>query len=177
MRPACGRRGSSYAELHCFCSSCLLWQSFAAGFALANGDANCHHLSAPGAGSEGLSSTAPRHASAPCETVLCTRGGHNNWSTCCIVGCMAAWIACAACTLAAPVRSPAAARVCSPSQTHAKYASRFPMQQSEAKHAVRDGMAIVFLVSAVVHTTGLRGKAGAWNMVVGKRDRRRGTCA
>ena len=38
-------------------------------------------------------------------------------------------------------------------------------------------MAIIFIVSAVLHTTALTGKAGAWNMVAGKRYRRRATCA
>ena len=87
---------------------------------------------------------------------------------------MAVWIACAASTRPAPVRSPAKARASEPSQTHVMYASRFFRQESQAEHGVPDEMAIILIVSAVVHTSALRGKAGAWNMVVGTRYRRPG---
>ena len=50
-----------------------------------------------------------------------------------------------------------------------KYASKLLRQESQAEHHAPDEMAIILIVSAVVHTTELRGKAGAWNMVVGKR--------
>ncbi len=36
-------------------------------------------------------------------------------------------------------------------------------------------MAIIFIVSAVLHTTALTAKAGAWNIVLAKRYRRRAT--
>ena len=50
-----------------------------------------------------------------------------------------------------------------------KSASRFPRQESHAQHAVADEMALLFVVSAVLHTTALTEEAGAWNMVLGKR--------
>ena len=74
---------------------------------------------------------------------------------------MAVRIACVASTRPAPVRSGPKARACSPSQTHAIYAFRFVRQESQAEHVVPDEMAIILIVSAVLHSAALTGKAGA----------------
>ena len=59
------------------------------------------------------------------------------------VGCMVVWIACAASTRPATVRSPTKARTSQSSHTHAKYAPRFPRQESQAQRAVPDELAII----------------------------------
>ena len=80
---------------------------------------------------------------------------------------MAVWIACAVSTRPAPVRSLAAARACEPSHTHAKCTCKFLRKESRAEHSVPDEMAVILIVSAVLHTTALTGNACAWNIVTG----------
>ena len=47
--------------------------------------------------------------------------------------------------------------------------SRFLQQESQAQHAVPDGM--IKVVSTLLHTTAFTGKAGAWNIALAKRYR------